>query len=1161
MLTLVPLHGSLQHLFHEVGEARNVTLRLRLRHSARLRDLAERLRSLPQAGTPYLLKVDRRAAAANVADDEATRAVLSYCDVMVVEHARTRPLLVLLRANLEHVASQQLLELEVRLFSCGLTSNPLERATRQLGRPPLRAELNAFVATAERAYQPQLAERLPRLAGFLLPHQRANLAAMLAKEHLAIGFVEMLTHDRLRRDRRLLPWICLDSAPFMPPFYSPPNTGRDFWEPNSRSITVINDEVGTGKTASAVAIILANGARGENPLDLDPPTRAAIMPWVTHFDLAPGDHFPTNLHRAATYMFSSNQARHSAYFAHMREHVLGGGGESLLSRNVQDGGTLLLVPANVVDHWLQEIERLQALLGQQQQQQQQQLRVGVVGRGLLRRGRSVSPARLARDYDVVILPHTLMSGAGGGLRTSYFRRCSYRRGFHIPERRMPGSFHQVICRSPSATDASARGWYAVLASDEFLAARLRTSAGVHELRFSRYDPLTNSVVVLKLRAPPVEGQSVPEDDPSVAPLWQLPFDRLLVDGAVAAELFPHPAGWVLGAAFPALHPAVDPEAPQPPADAALHVHWARLVADELHLLANPTTRRAAYMLSLEADHVIGLTAERAWCDVVRHGGGRRLFLYESCAVVRRIFIENGALAANTLRATTANPCRLVVMEPPSATAATAAAGHAAGAALEDMQRQIAEAARAMMALVLADWQAATDRGDIRRDYGVTLPGRDVQLATLRRIIKDPFLLGADAMRRLAMATRAVLCRSSFATGPAVEPAAPVFDALLEEGLAAWRMNLVQRGLVCMLGHPHRRQYHLHHHHQDHHHQQHATHHVLHSLDATPPATTDQIVLAAADSIVCPICFDEDTAQFSESPQGAAGWVLIRPCGHPLCLECWQDMRASQALSRRCPLCRAGVHAYARIQQSSPTAEPTEPSAQPSAQPPAAAEPSIEPTEPAAAAAEPSAAPAKAEFLAQKLVELSRGGVEGASQARQLRGAVVYFDCNDRQMQQLGAWLQARLDAEEGPGVRVFMILSSHSAEARQRTMASLLACAAEGARAPVLLVRYRICAVGVNYIFANHVFFYNMPHRPDFLHQAVGRLCRLGQASSEVCAWPLVQGTLRDAPPQLHNFEALVWSRWKEAVTINEQNRSLPQLPSIMHAAWESMVSRLFEEA
>jgi hypothetical protein len=199
---------------------------------------------------------------------------------------------------------------------------------------------------------------------------------------------------------------------------------------------------------------------------------------------------------------------------------------------------------------------------------------------------------------------------------------------------------------------------------------------------------------------------------------------------------------------------------------------------------------------------------------------------------------------------------------------------------------------------------------------------------------------------------------------------------------------------------------------------------------------------------------------------------------------------------------------------------------------------------------------KAEYLARKLGELARGNETPMSHA--LRGAVVYFDCSDRHMRELGQWLQARLDADvagDGVRMRVFMILSSHSPQARQKTMASVHACAAREDERPVLLVRYRICGVGVNYIFANHVFFYTMPHRADYLHQAVGRLCRLGQASREICAWPIV--FRRQGVTLFNSFEFSVWQRWKAAVTINEQNRNMPQLPAIMHSSWQALVDRV----
>ena len=82
---------------------------------------------------------------------------------------------------------------------------------------------------------------------------------------------------------------------------------------------------------------------------------------------------------------------------------------------------------------------------------------------------------------------------------------------------------------------------------------------------------------------------------------------------------------------------------------------------------------------------------------------------------------------------------------------------------------------------------------------------------------------------------------------------------------------------------------------------------------------------------------------------------------------------------------------------------------------------------------------------------------------------------------------------------------------------------AGAAAAPrILLLRWRMGAVGLNLVFADNVIFLGMPHRADFVHQAAGRACRLGQLSPHVRVWPILyRGTL----------EETLWRCWRGALS------------------------------
>ena len=152
------------------------------------------------------------------------------------------------------------------------------------------------------------------------------------------------------------------------------------------------------------------------------------------------------------------------------------------------------------------------------------------------------------------------------------------------------------------------------------------------------------------------------------------------------------------------------------------------------------------------------------------------------------------------------------------------------------------------------------------------------------------------------------------------------------------------------------------------------------------------------------------------------------------------------------------------------------------------------------------------------------------------GAVIFCDCRDDQMEQLQRWLGSRLQGRAD----VYSILARHTTAARGRIMGRIHE--RSGGIPQVLLVRYRMCAVGVNYIFADNIILYTTPHRADFAHQAVGRLCRLGQRRRVVNIWTVVYA---------NSFEADIWRDWQRHLAPEETNgRNATQMSVLARRLW-----------
>lgn len=164
---------------------------------------------------------------------------------------------------------------------------------------------------------------------------------------------------------------------------------------------------------------------------------------------------------------------------------------------------------------------------------------------------------------------------------------------------------------------------------------------------------------------------------------------------------------------------------------------------------------------------------------------------------------------------------------------------------------------------------------------------------------------------------------------------------------------------------------------------------------------------------------------------------------------------------------------------------------------------------------------KIDMLLALLYDISAGGPEYGD----FKGAVIYCDSSDAQALALSSRI-----ASSGLRVSVHTILSKHPMARRNAILEEVNVSTLP----PVLIVRYRMAAVGLNFVFANHAILFQMAHRVDFLHQAVGRLVRLGQRSTKIHVWPILFGG---------SFEESTYAAWRYAITTPPDSRSSNMLP------------------
>lgn len=851
-----------------------------------------------------------------------------------------------------------------------------------------------------------LALTLPGQMRFMQPHQLANASAVAYVEHNQLGVLHRcgvrMIEDRVFRFD-LYPWGAV----------SMPRDPRAWIHPMLRSLTCIMDNVGMGKTISAIGAMLVSGCRGENPFGLPLNQRGSSfemspdMPRVNWADLAR---------------------------LHMRTK----------SRNAPDGGTMVIVPTNMISHWRSEISKVwRAFYGDTQSS----LRVGVVGCGELGTGKTVSPRQLASNYDVVLVPMTLISRTPDVNDMDYIGERLDTTSPQIPlDPAQTFAFYGKFV----ATDGTLSEPRTVVISGKLLIEKLGTDAPAtlpwsipileKEMHSSHCLVMDNET----RRRQMCIANAFLYDSETRAGLFKASATIEMSDGRGRRSLL---WGSTLGA--PMYHPLahnVNVDAPMSPACAAAYVQWYRLIVDEFHMLGTRNTKRFRYFSRLEYRSHVLLSAERRLVRDMLSG------LFSS-------FIEF--------------------------------TGHSPA-----FHIQIAHEFTRRGCIHNVDLA-----GRVRTQIDLSNP---VECATPAEVAEYMAPLEAVHTQHMnhgnryayAMFVRTVYRQASVGDlMPPVE-ARDTLIGLLERGDADARLTVEppvsrRRARVEIMADT--------------------------FLDANETATRD------ATTLQCPICFDE--TDVTEVPDNA--WLAITPCRHVMCCECFTDIQSHQGAfsGKTCPMCRGINRGMVRIRGVAPTAETA-----------SGTEPATEAVADVAAAADAGGS------------GVSSGGMDVSQKVQALleslativrergEGAVVFCDLTDRQMRAVMTAVESQFSGQ----ALVRGIFTSFNDRRRQKVLGEMMdteACALPR----ILLARYRTCATGLNMIFANNVIFFNMPHRPELLHQAVGRVNRMGQTKGLIHVVPLLMGSL----------ERRQWEAWRgmlqqwHDVSQVRQARSLAYIASL----------------
>lgn len=850
----------------------------------------------------------------------------------------------------------------------------------------------------------------PGLESKLLPHQLRNLAICRAKEVNRISSVKMLSHYTMGPFVGLLSQQLgfLATRPLL-----------------DRVMSVIHDEVGSGKTRSALAVVYA----GLHP---------EAVTFTQTFD-----QLPWRIQTTST----SHHARRPHHLSQMPKFScpLTIDNIPIEAATAPRAGTLIVIQHNMVNHWADEIDALWM--------PRTRPRVGIVGKGELAKGASISPQALADSYDIVLVPNTL-------LRTSCLSKFTYVNAWttDFPDLNSPFHAGKQFVWHGTVVEAGRRGTAArctVVATREFMQANVNLEARELLVTNHALQGPDNHVRVLDglldLDSIPLHACWVRGN--AEQGVTRIRLDELLVlrpnyDGhgqvAVDGDIYARMLGFDCG--------AVSPLDTVPALEALMHVRWSRLVVDEIHLYKNNTQKRK-FVEALWYDSLLGLTAQR---DL-----NARINIFEKGLQVLGLnctgetsYYNNLIHEANSI--TNASYHQIVprVSDP----------------ILVDMPADVVELCTGIMSNVR--------RIFIERGYGNAL---------------QPWMFGMVAVQ-VSNVLKHILRNLSFDRAP----------HSVDTYMASIMTYVTQREST--------------------HHATHASSFAATNLDTNMyiPASS----FAAHTEVSCPICFEDIAIECLAA--SVREWVASVPCNHAMCLDCYQEAinTHNTQLLRKCVMCRSKVTSFGYI--GSANEEPTPATTAPEivATPALATAPEIVPTPAPATAQSPTVDGGKTSMLLALLLYLT---LAPESDGRQpATGIVVFCEGSDAQMEDLRKRIQ-----DSVPYCQCLALLSSHTKNARQRILSTVQS--SEAHTCHILLVRYRMCAVGLNFVFANHCILYNMPHRSDYLHQAVGRLCRIGQRSDSVTVWPVLYRGDRC-------FEQIVWNEWKTAIGDTRTLRTLSDL-------------------
>lgn len=940
-----------------------------------------------------------------------------------------------------------------------------------LGLPPLdagsvspvppRADVVAFWTSVEGKMLETLNAKLRtnralgRLSHALMPHQIRNMIRITCKEWLGMSPLQALKHYRLQTSG--------PSSPLHPIFGFLDDSvqalllGGDLGSSiATRTATIIQDSVGSGKTRSALSVVCLNGPRHEDPfgcsasfLESVPDLARGVYPWTRVINR------PDSLRAfgLGSYRHRMSQIAVQTSFAQP--------GSSPQRPHMPRAATLIIIQHNMIKHWLDEIKALRPFV------------VGVVGSKELARGKAITPRAMAENYDVVLMPNTLLRVSDLDAQdTVELADCGDRLWHDSQTIRDDGTIY--VFHGELVGDAAHR--VTAIASSAYMHTKFNTQTKTlesisqdelmppHLMVFSRLLSIHELYALFEVRGttdPSAPALSCWARSPSGATFFSIKLTSVVSLRRAAASTNPlaNPSSpyvsdrqlyWVAADGG-----AADVECA--PVAALARVRWSRMIVDELHLYHCRSTQKRRCIDAIRCDSFVGLTAQKDMAFT--HNTGMFLSVLPrdylwgtnvSCQPLSDCMYSTNSICNSVTIATRPLVRDAIMVTLP--------------AAARDLVR----------ALCLRVRSSYRERGyEILRPQQMGIVGSQAAMAirhVLRQVSFDdePFSLDAYALPIVHnISERRETDRAAAAPGSSAAG-------------AALSLHLIKK-----------------------------------FIDDPGAQAVLEVAELRGEEVSCPICFDDADAE--EVRGHPRSWVAFQPCHHTMCTSCFTEAVDSRntRISQTCVMCRTRITALNYVGGGAAAAASQGGAAAAAGQGGAAASAS----QGGAAAASPILS-SKVDHLMSLLLYLTmlRADDGDTLPEQAANGIVIFCECSDRQLVLMKARISEGLASVFGEeGVLVHAILSSNTTNQRTRILEEITSAK----KIKILLVRYRMCAVGLNFIFANHCILFNLPHRSDYLHQSVGRLCRIGQRAPVVEIWPLVYGD---------SIESRMWATWKDVI-------------------------------